>query len=143
MISQIIISPFDTNLIKRMRGLCLVVRTNNYEDVKLIDEAVNPDNMLHCIRVDENRKLSEIEFNNDWCKIPVALYLQSMGIFRDCVNNINVLRKSNVRIFLPSGNKENYTSLTILASQGIECGIYFEEKIFIFGSAIIDYHLKR
>lgn len=129
MTSIIYVCPFSPELIYKMDGLCLVVEATQYKDIKTIEYAVKPHNLLHCIRVKENLKLSEIEFNEEWDEIPISLYLQSAGNFHDWIKKIKVLRNSSIRIFLSSKYKENYISLNILSSLGIECGVYFENSV--------------
>ena len=44
------------------------------------------------------------------------------------MGKLHLLRDLNIRIFLNSDNKTNFTNLHILASLGIDCGIWFGEN---------------
>ena len=123
---HIFICPFDKNLLDRLSNKRLVVKTSAFENIHPILQHVNNvKSVLHCIMVEYSGSLASVPFHESWRGIPVAIFANEMGAFKEVINKIRLIRDLSVRIFLNSDNKENFTALHILASLGIDCGIFF------------------
>lgn len=70
--------------------------------------------------------LSQIPFNSDWENIPLTILAYNLGELNDVLNTVGLLQASKLFVFLPASNDETYSSLKILASLGINCGIKFD-----------------
>lgn len=126
---HILVCPFDENLIRRLSGRALVVRTTDYELIPHIDRFVNEHNKLHCIWiVDKRRILTSVPFAEKWLNIPIHLYLSKPGSLRSMLGKLTLLRQLSTRIFLPAEKQKNLTEVMILASLGIDCGVFWDDE---------------
>lgn len=125
--NHIIVSPLDENLISRFAKRKFVVHTKNIDLVLKINETVNTHNELHAILILSEQPFSTIPVKEAWASIPLAVYAPRLGIFKEVVAKIDLLRKLNLRIFFPSDNPNLTTELSIISSLGIACGVYFKD----------------
>lgn len=129
MSKHILVCPFDENLIGKLDNKRLVIHTKNLQLIPQINRLVNERNRLHCIwAVDKKKLLTTLSFDEKWENIPINAYLGGMGPFRELLIMLAKLKKLSVRVFLSSGKAENLLNLRILASLGIDCGIFWEDK---------------
>ena len=129
---HIFICEFDKTLLDQLHNKCVVVKTSDCERIHDILQHVTKRNIrLHCILIEHNGSLASVPFHESWRKIPMAIFANVMGSFKEIMGRLPILREHNLRIFLNTDNKENFTSLHILSSLGIDCGVYFgdNEKI--------------
>lgn len=127
---HILVVPFDTGLIGAMKGRALVVRSSNPREVPGIDDCVHQSGAhLHCIRIEAEAPLSAIPVTEEWRSIPVALCVEEAGALRALRGKLKMLSKLNVKVFLPSSRAESFTSLRILSSLGIACGVSFNGAV--------------
>ncbi len=130
MMNHILVCDFEPEFINTFKGNAFVIKTSNPNQIEDINNITNQNNQLHCIWLQLNNKLSDLSINPEWKFIPISLFIEEMGDFRDIAPLVQILRNSNIRIFLNSDIPENYLSLQILCSLGIHCGLYFgSEKI--------------
>lgn len=133
---HILVCPFDEKLIRRFRRKALVVRTTDFKLIPHINRVVNEHNKLHCIWVvDKRRLVTSVPFAEEWKNIPIHLYLSGLGSFRSIVSKLPLLRQLCTRIFLSAEKEKNFTDLMILASLGIDCGIFLGNE----GNETIDW----
>jgi hypothetical protein len=126
---HILVCPFDEKLIRRLSRKALVVRTTDFKLIPHINRVVNEQNKLHCIWVvDERRTLTSVPVAEEWKNIPIHIYLSGIGSFRSMVGKLQLLRQLSIRVFLSPGKEKNLTDLMILASLGIDCGIFWDNK---------------
>ncbi len=122
-----IICPLDQALIGRFKERELAVRVDDPALILAAGGAVRDSgNSLMCVILDSGTTVVEIDFKEQWANIPIALMAPSMGKFRKVVKNLPLLRKLNLRVFLPY-SAENLTGLRILASVGIPCCIILDD----------------
>jgi len=123
------VCPYSQELLNRLKGKDLAIRIDNPADVATASaDVAKSGNQLFCIIIDFKTTLDEIDFLEDWCGIPIALYAPELGKFRNLVKRLELLRKLNIRIYFPVSNKNNLTELQILASLGIHCCAVFGEQ---------------
>ena len=127
--NHILVCPFDENLIRKFHNQRLVIILSDFDQIQNAHKLVNEcQNSLHCLVIYHNGSLASVPFHETWKGIPLALFVSEIGAFKEFMGRLPLLRDLNIRIFLSTDNKENYTSLHILASLGIDCGINFGEK---------------
>lgn len=128
MMEHILVCDFEPEFINTFKGRAFVIKTSNIHIVKHIQEFVNQHNQLHCVWLELSGKLSDLSISPEWRDVPVSLFIEEMGNFRDIAPMIHTLRGSNFRIFLNTDISDNYLSMQILCSLGIHCGLYFGNK---------------
>jgi hypothetical protein len=126
--AHILVCPFDEGLVGRFERKAVVVRTDSLSAIPHISREVNRRNKLHCIRVDLDEPLSSISFEEDWTDTPISLFLPRLGAFREFADKLDVTKRMSLRVFLSTDFSENCTSLRILASLGVHCGVVFGKK---------------
>jgi hypothetical protein len=106
--------------LRSFTGRAVVVRVTDIADVAAAAAGVRDSgNELFCVIVETSLPLSEIEFHEDQLSIPLAVMTPSMGSFRALARNLDALRRSAIRVYLPCNNPDNLAALRILSSLGI------------------------
>ena len=136
---QVLVCPFDEGLLSRLHNKRVAVVTSDFEQIHPIGKILNDhQNNLQCIIIQHKGSIASVPFHESWRGIPIALFATEMGPFKEMMGRIHLIRDLNIRIFLSSDNNANFTSLHILASLGIDCGIYFGDKEKIDWEAMND-----
>ena len=129
MINRILLIPFNENDINRFQGQSIVLKLNDIEKItQTVEHVKNLQIDLKCILIKCQIPLVSIPFQEEWQDIPIALYVPSLGLFRDFINKLPILKKLNIKVYLTTSSKENYTSLRILSSLGINSVVVFDNK---------------
>lgn len=129
MSSHFLVCPSDQDLIRQLGNRSLVPRLNRPDDISKVVDTINTYGAhLHCLLIETNVPLSTIVFKQEWQNLPIALYTSGMGRFPQFVKQLPVLRQLNIRIYLPIESAENYTSIRIISSLGIETAVVFQEE---------------
>ena len=124
--NHILVCPYDRKLLDRMRSKAAVIRVPDIEKaISAYQYAKDAQVMIHCILVETQLPLAAIDFITGCENIPLAVYVSGLGNFRDFINKIAVLRKMNLRVFMPTSPPENFQSLRIISSLGIDSGVLF------------------
>jgi hypothetical protein len=122
-----IICPFDQALISRFKDREIAVRVDDPSLIPAAGRAIRESgNRLMCVILDSGKAVDQVQFHEEWIHLPIALMAPSLGAFRNLVKSIRLLRKLNLRIFLPYSG-ENLTGTRIIASLGIPCCIILED----------------
>lgn len=113
----------NINLLAQLKNKSIVVETNTIEMIEQIKNAVQTNNSLFCIKLNINRAITSIPLKEEWQEIPLVIYPQSLGLVRDLVALLPVLKKLNVKFFLDGAIERNYEAVQILSSFGIYSGM--------------------
>ena len=82
--------------------------------------------------------LSDINFDADWQEKVNEIKVGGLGDMIAVFNKVDLLRKLNIRVYLPCDKLESYSHLKILASLGVDCGLWIDEDSHIFDECFID-----
>ncbi len=115
-----LVCPDDETLIGRLEGRTLCVRVNDPAQIAAATARARQRNSLACVICETNTALSEIVVTES--DVPLALMVPSVGPVRDVLKRVAVLRKSNVRIYLPC-NSDTLAGARVLASLGIAVNV--------------------
>lgn len=125
---HILVCPFNEKLLSKLKQRAIVINTNDFNIISYINKKLNNSNKLHAIKVQTEKPLSDITFQEEWVNIPLIINSPQFGEYKDLLYQLNLIRKLNIRIFLSSQHDLNFTSLRILSSLNIACGLYFSEE---------------
>jgi len=125
MTDHILICPFDTTLLAKLKRRKVVVHTEDQDTLTAISREAGKTNDLYAIKLVISNPLSSIIFREEWQSLPLALYAAEFGEYKELLPQLERIRKSNARFFLSSQHDFNYTGLRILSSLSIPCGIFF------------------
>jgi len=75
-----------------------------------------------------NKKITEIDFQEEWRELNLVIYAEGLGKVRDLVGLLPVIKRLNLKFFLDGAKKENYEAVQILSSLSVYSGIVINEK---------------
>ena len=113
-----LVCPYEPALIDRLEGRVICVRVDAVQDISAAAADVRRCNTLSCVICDSSVPLEDIDVEDDWQGVPIALMAPSVGRFRNIAKKVATLRKLNLRVYL-SGETDNLTGARTLASLGI------------------------
>lgn len=125
--NPILVCPFNENLLAKFKQRAIVIKTNDFNIIRYINKEVNRFNKLHAIKIQTEKPISAIAFQEDWINIPLVIYSPEFGEYKDFLSQFNQIRKLNIGFFLSSQNDFNLIGLKILSSLNISCGLDFRE----------------
>lgn len=123
---HILVCEADDNLIRRMHGEAIVVRTNNGDDVGHFARVINETNKIHCIEYITDDFVADIQIREDWKDVPIHVMSPAMGDFMGLIVLRPAMKDMPIRFFLDASDIVNYTDLQIMASLGVPGGLWFK-----------------
>jgi hypothetical protein len=117
-----LVCPHDRALLDRLEARTVCVRVDATSDIASAAADVRRHNTLACVICDSNVALEDIEIQDDWRDLPIALMVPSAGRFRGIAGKVDALRTLNLRVYLPC---DALTGARVLASLGIAVCIEF------------------
>ncbi|MCL2168320.1 MAG: hypothetical protein FWH59_04255 [Lentimicrobiaceae bacterium] len=118
----------DVSLIAQLQNKTVVVETDDLNKIEDIQNAVQEHNQLFCIKLNVNQDITSIVFKDEWKNIPLVVYPTGLGLVRDFIKLLPLLKKLNVKFFLDGASAQNYEAVQILSSLGIYSGIVINEN---------------
>jgi hypothetical protein len=116
-----IVCPNNPGLLRSLSGRTVVVKVKTMAETTLAaDTVIDSGNELHCVLVQSDIPLAEVGLQTSDEHVPVALAVPAMGNFRDVARRMDVLKRINLRIFIPCDSAENGVAIRVLSSLGIE-----------------------
>ena len=132
-----LVCPNQRALIGRFEQRTLCVRVNTPQEIIAAANDVRAHNNLFCVICDSKIPIEEIDIGEDWENTPIALMAPSVGRFRNISKKLELLRKLNLRVYLPC-NEKNLTGVRLLASVGIPTCIVFNVDHTLDWDALAD-----
>lgn len=125
--NKILVLEYEEELLSKLKNKKLVVKTNSFENIEQIygDSCRNNDVVAMFIQ-QPFASVSQICFNPGWENIPIILKVYSLGDYHNFMSMVNDIRHLNIRIYLSSKSDKSYTDLKIMASMGVDCGIWID-----------------
>jgi hypothetical protein len=124
-----LVVPFKEALIGRLRERVIAVRVDDPSDVVRVSDGVSSsNNRLTTIILDSRTPLDEIHFDESWAGTRLAVFAPEMGHFRALVGKLELIRKIDPVIYLPTDNSENLSALRILSSVGVRSAALFIDR---------------
>jgi hypothetical protein len=120
MSDPVFVCPPKEPLLRALTGRQVVVDLPSLEGiVDAFGLAQRCGTQVRCVRVRFPGLLAEIKPEASWENIPLALYVNGVGKFRDVAPLLPELRKLNVRIYIPASSSDNLAGIRILSSLGL------------------------
>ena len=125
--NKIIVLDYDKNLISQLKRERIVVRIKDFSQIEQEYGDSRRDNDVVAMYIEESfLSVSQIDFNPRWENIPLVIKAYNLGDYHSFLNQVNSIRHLNLRIYLSSKSEKVYTELKIMASTGIDCGLWID-----------------
>jgi len=114
------VCPNERSLLETFQGQTFAVRIRSLDEARCAEANVREcGNTLFCAILESVIPLEAIEFSEDQKDIPLALFVTSIGKVRKFAKRLDLMRQSNMRVYVPANNQENLAGIRILSSLGI------------------------
>ena len=128
--NKIIVLEYEAELLSKLKNRKLIVKTDSFENIEQIYGDSRRNNDIVAMFVQQPfASVSQICFNPGWENIPIILKVYSLGDYHTFMSMVNDIRHLNIRIYLSSKSDNSYTDLKIMASMGIDCGIWIDSTL--------------
>jgi len=125
---HVLVCPCHEPLLRRLAGRKLVLRvTSAQEMADAIRYSQQYNLQLHCFWFTTPAPLAALVLQPEHRDKPLALYVSELGPFPEFIKRLPELRDMNLRVYLPTGSRDNYTNLRILSSLGIASAVVLRE----------------
>ena len=74
------------------------------------------------------QEITKIAFKEEWQNMSLVIYPAGLGMVRDLIGLLPLIKRLNLKFFLDGAKKENYDAVQILSSLGIYSGILINEN---------------
>jgi len=128
--NNILIFDYSVELLNELQGYPIIARLSNYNNILDTFYRCKEKNNFFALWLDlPYTSLTQIPFEDNWENIPFIVYVYNIGNLNKFFNELQLIQRLNIRVFLPASNSETVRSLKILSSLGIDCGVVFDGKI--------------
>jgi len=122
-----LVCPSEPALLERLEGRTLCVRVNSPDAIAPAAKLARRHNQLFCVIWDCAVPIEDIQIEDTWRGIPLALMAPSAGRFRGLAGRMRALKSLNLRVFLPSSSV-NLIGARLLSSVGIPICVMFADE---------------
>ena len=124
---RILVCPGDLDLLQNIKRNRVIVKTDSISQIGEIEKISTKENEFVGLILSLKRAEIDLLLSTEFCeRIPINLFTSTIGDFKDYYSLIHRLKTTKVKLFLSSGIKQNYTTLKILSSLQVPCGILLE-----------------
>jgi hypothetical protein len=123
--ARFLVIPNDPPLLRELSGYAVVPTVESLGTARPTADAVRgAGTHLHCLRVETKLPLSVLSFDEELRGIPIALCAPSLGHgLASLLRQLPIVRRLDLRVYLPATSHENLSAVRILASLGIETAL--------------------
>ena len=136
---RIIVIEYNESLLQSLKNRQIVVKTDTLEQIehKYSESQRNNNVMAMCVLLPFT-SISQIDFKQEWSQIPMVVYAHNIGDYEKFFSKVDLIRSLNIRFFLSSESETAFTDLKIMASLGVDCGIYMKEGTKMSDESFLD-----
>ena len=125
--NRIIIYDYSPSMTDRFSGEHLIPRVAKIEDVEQAYNSARRENTIFCVWVDAPlMSLSDLKIEALNESIPIVVHVYSLGDTFKLLSSIDSFRRLSLRVFLSSSSDENFSSIKLLSSLGVDTGLLFD-----------------
>ena len=130
MTSHALVVPHDQDLLQRLSGRTVVVRTDDPGSVAaILGDTERHGLCLQGIWLRAGGALADVEVDESWRRCRVALEVDVMGSYRALRRRLGLLSGLRTRVYLSTRDPENLTNVRVLASLGVACAVVIEPPV--------------
>ena len=122
--SHILVTKYTWPIEESLKGHAIIVYIRYLEDIINISKHIHDTTRIHAfVYCNEFASLETIDINPEWKNIPIVLYINRLGQFRNIHEKIAIIRNMNILLMFTGPEKQATTDAQIAASLGIHSGI--------------------
>jgi hypothetical protein len=118
---------YNPGMLKLIKGKSVVFYCDDFSALKSLHRGTDKNKIhIHCIVINTNTSLSDILFQEEWSRYPLAIESPSMGRVYKFLSKVNVIRKLNVRFYFSTKEPSCYKDIRILSSLGYATALFID-----------------
>jgi len=122
-----IVSRFQPDRLDELSNRSVVFKIDDSSQINEIQKKCSEYNIhIHCVIYETAKNLSDINFSEEWIKIPMAFQSNSIGKLSILLKRAYILKKLNIRYYFSTLSENCYRDIRILASLGYPCTLRIE-----------------
>lgn len=122
--SYIFVVKHDWSMMYRLRGLAVVFVVNHLDDILRIEQMKDQSTkVIAYLYEDPTASLAAITLNPEWKNLPIILYLNRLGQYRDVHMKVEMLKRLNTIVIFTGNLHQSCKDAQILSSLNIHSGI--------------------
>ena len=127
--THVLVTKYTWPIEEYLKGHAILVHINCLEDINNITKHLHDTTRVHAfVYTDRYASLETIEINPKWGNIPIVLYINRLGQFRNIHEKIALIRNMNIMLIFTGPEQQAATDAQIAASLGIHSGIVLNPK---------------
>lgn len=128
--NKILVLDYNLELLTKLKKERIIVRTNGFDNIEReYGDSCRENDVVAMFIEQPFLSVSQIDFDLGWENIPIILKAYNLGDYHSFFGMVNNLRHLNIRIYLSSKSDKIYTDLKIMASSGVDCGLWIESTL--------------
>ena len=125
--NRILIYDYSPEHTLHFSGERLIPRVTRVEDIRPSFDEASSNNQVFTVWFDNPLlSLSDIRLDESFEGIPIVMHLYNLGDLFTVMSSLDIFKRLSARVFVSSSLRENFTSLKILSSLGIDCGLLLD-----------------
>lgn len=122
--THVLVTKYNWPIEEYLKGHAILVHINCLQDIPNIMKHIHETTRIHgFVFTDKYASLETLDINPEWGKVPLILYINRLGQFRNIHHKIGMLRNMNVMLIFTGAEQQATKDAQIAASLGIHSGI--------------------
>ena len=122
--THVLVTKYTWPIEEYLKGHAILVHINCLEDIPNIMKHIHETTRIQAfVYTDKYASLETIDINPEWGDVPIILYINRLGQFRNIHEKIGKIRNMNVVLIFTGSEQQATTDAQIAASLGIHSGI--------------------
>ena len=127
--THVLVAKYTWPVEEYLKGHAILVHVNRLEDIPNIQKHTFETTQIHgFVYTDRLASLETIDVNPEWGNVPIILYVNRLGKFRDVHEKVGLLRNMNVIVIFTGSGHQAIVDAQILSSLGVHSGICLEAE---------------
>ena len=122
--THVLVTKYTWPVEEFLKGHAILVHINSLEDIPNIMKHIHDTTRIQAfVYSDEYASLETIDINPEWGNVPIILFLNRLGQFRNVHEKIGFIRNMNIMLIFTGAEQQAATDAQVAASLGIHSGI--------------------
>lgn len=136
--THVLVTKYTWPIEEYLKGHAILVHVNSLEDISNIMKHIHDTTRIHAfVYIDKFASLETIDIRPEWGDVPVVIYINRLGQFRDVHEKIGLIRNMNITLIFTGSEQQATLNAQIAASLGIHSGVSLSSESTL-GDGILD-----